>query len=233
MSAQIPFKAAFGPSYQASKWQACHVLIDASEMEDLFCALGDFWIVQISGLIPIGQEIIQKADFLSMFGGYIDALKCGEIPSDSRVRTYFSSAFTVDLNALYAVKVNQEQCAVKISKPVVQLQAHRFDYSPADGKFRSMVLGYDSIHWGLQFSYPHLYQDENLEVFTVREGPQFPNTALYKRLQKWVRSHTLATPFEVEGRTVNVPVRLGRKCLSWINAHPQLHAKGLKVMERA
>lgn len=230
MSAMIPFRSAFGSTYQASKWQACHVLIEADEMRDLFDALGNFWIVQISGLIPLGQEIVPREDFLSLYSSYIAALKRGEILTDSRLRSYFSSVFTVDLNALYAVKVNGQQSVVKISKPVVQLQAHRFDYSSADGKFRSMVLGYDSIHWGLQFSYPHFYQDENLEVFTVREGAQFPNTALFKQLQRWVRSHTLATPFEVEGKRINVPIRLGKHCLSWINSHPQFSAKRLKVL---
>ena len=226
----IPLQTAFGPSYQASKWQVCHVLLEAEEMRALFDALSNFWIVQISGLIPIGQELIQKEDFLNVYSAYIAALRNGEIPADKLLRTYFSSVFTVDLTALYAVKVNEEQSVVKIRKPVVQLQSHRFDYSSADGKFRSMVLGYDSIHWGLQFSYPHFYQDDNMEVFTVREGAQFPNTALFKQLQRWVRANTIATPFEVQGKRINVPIRLGRRCLSWINSHPQFNAKGLKVI---
>jgi hypothetical protein len=230
MSAGVPLQASFGSSYQASKWQSCHVLLEAEEMKELFDVLGHFWIVQISGLIPIGQEMIPREDFLSFYNTYIATLKEGVIPADNRLRTYFSSVFTIDLNALYAVKVNQEQSVVKIRKPVVQLQSHRFDYSLADGKFRSMVLGYDSVHWGLQFSYPHLYQDDNMEVFTVRESDQFPNTALFKQIQRWIRSHTMATPFEVNGKQVNVPIRLGRQCLSWINSHPQLSAKGLRIL---
>jgi hypothetical protein len=49
-------------------------------------------------------------------------------------------------------------------------------------------------------------------------------------MQQWVRSHTIATPFEVEGKKVNVPIRLGKECLSRINSHPQLQAKGLRVI---
>lgn len=228
----IPVQTAFSPSYQASRWQTCQVLIDANEMQGLFDVLGNFWIIQISGAIPIGQEVIKKEDFLSVYSTYIAALKKGEVPSVvEQMRDYFSSAFTVDLNALYAVKVNQERCLVKIRKPVVQLQSHRFDYSSVDGKFRSMVFGYDSIQWGIQFSYPHLYQDDKMEVFTVREDSQFPNTALFKKLQRWVRSHTIAVPFEVDGRKINVPIRLGRQCLPWINSHPQFSAKGLRVLQ--
>jgi hypothetical protein len=64
---------------------------------------------------------------------------------------------------------------------------------------------------------------------TVRETPQFPNTTLFKRLQQWVRSHTIATPFEVEGKKINVPIRIGKRCLNWIHVHPQLRAKGIRV----
>lgn len=225
----LPLKAAVDTSLQASKWQKCPVLLDCNEMKELILFLGQFWMVQISGLIPIGQEFISTDDFLDVYCCYIESLKRGELPVDVRLRSHFSSVWTTTLEALYAVQINQEKCLVKISEPVIQLQAHRFDYSTADGKFRSMVLGMDSIFWGIQFSYPHLYQNANLEVFTVREGPQFPNTALFKRLQQWMRSHTIATPIEVEGKKVNVPIRLGKQCLSWINAHPQIRSKGLWI----
>lgn len=229
-SSPIPFRETVGATLQASKWQKCPLLIDSDEMEGLLKTLGNFWIVQISGLIPIGCECVDREKFLEVYHHYIKTLKEGEIPSDSRFRSYFSSVFTKSLDPLYRVKVNDKQCLVKVMHPVIQLQTHRFNYSAADGTFRSMVFGTDSIHWGLQFSYPHLYQDETCQVFTVKEGPQFPNTSLFKKIQQWVRSHTIATPFESEGKRFNVPIRLGKQCLSWINNHPQLKTKGLRVV---
>ncbi len=230
LPSSIPFRQAVHTSLQASKWQKSPLLLDVEEMEDLLKVLGNFWIVQISGLISIGQEIINRESFLDLYRHYINALKQGEVPSDIRLRAYFSSVLTNFLEALYAVQVNESQCLVKIQQPVIQLQAHRFDYSFVDRTFRSMVFGQDSVQWGIQFSYPHLYQDENLQVMTVKESPQFPNTALFKRLQQWTRAHTIATPFEVAGKRINVPIRLGKQCLSWINHHPQLQAKGLRVL---
>ena len=76
----------------------------------------------------------------------------------------------------------------------------------------------------------HLYQDQHLQVLTVKEGLQFPNTAVFKKMQQWTRMYTIATPFEVEGKKVNVPIRLGKQCLQWIHHHPQLQAKGLRVI---
>jgi hypothetical protein len=230
MTPSLPLRSAVDLSLQASKWQQCPVLLDEHEMQALLAALGNFWIVQVSGLIPVGQEIISQQAFLEHYQQYIAALKSGEQVKNAPWRACFSSVFTTTLEALYAVPVNPTHCLVKVAQPVIQLQAHRFDYSVADQTFRSMVMGYDSIQWGLQFSYPHLYQDANLQVFKVREGNGFPNTALFKRLQQWMRAHTIATPFEMEGKRVNVPIRLGKQCFSWINTHPQLQTKGLRVV---
>lgn len=199
-------------------------------MKELMAALGDFFILPISGLIPIGNEFISKEAFLEVYSCYVAALKHGELPNDSQVRPFFTSIWTVTLEAVYAVPVKPGHNLIKVCQPVIQLQGHRFDYSTVDGKFRSMVLGSDSVQWGLQFSYPQLYQDENLQVFSTKEGAQFPNTAVFKRVQQWMRSHTIATPFEVEGKKINVPIRLGKQCLSWVNHHPQLQAKGLRVI---
>lgn len=228
-SPALPCRPVLGPSLQASKWQTCPALIDAEEMKSLLDALGDFWIVQISGLVPTGHEIIKRQEFLEVYAQYIEGLKKGNLSFESRMRPYFSSVWTLDLETLYTVKAKEGHSLVKVLKPVVQLQIHQFDYSLADGKFRSMVLGSDCVQWGLQFSFPHLYQDENCHVYTVREGEQFPNAALFKRLQGWIRAKTIATPIEVEGKKVNVPIRLGKQCLSWINRHPQLKTKGLYV----
>jgi hypothetical protein len=232
MNPSIPLRQVLTPPLQASRWQKSPLLVDVDEMQSLLVALGQFWIVQVSGVMPLGQEMISQDSFLEVYRHYIEALKKGENPTDSRVRPYFSAIFTTYLDALYAVQVNPGHGLVKVLQPVVQLQAHRFDYSSADGTFRSMVMGNDSIPWGIQFSYPHLYQNENLEVLTVREGAQFPNTSLYKKLQQWVRVHTIATPFEIEGKRVNVPIRLGKQCLTWINTLSQLTVKKLRVFTK-
>ncbi len=199
-------------------------------MQSLLMALGLFWIVQTNGLVSFGEEVIQLETFLEVYRDYITALKKGESLQDSRLRSYFSSAWTITPESLYAVQINPQQCLIKIQKPVIQLQLHRFDYSFADKTFRSMVMGKESISWGIQFSYPHLYQDEHFQVLTVKEEPRFPNTSLFKKLQQWVRANTIPTPFEVEGKKTNVPIRLGKECLNWINTYPQLKDKGLLVV---
>lgn len=214
--------------YQASKWLQSQALLDISEMESLLQAIGDFHIFMTGSVLKRGEGEIAKIEFLEHYKAYIEPLKKGFLPSEEGYRSYFSSVFTTDLAALYAILVDPEQQLVRVSKPVIQLQPHCMDYSVADGKFRSMALGTNSISWGIQFSYPQLFQEgKTKEVMQVDES--FSNTKLFRNLQRWIRHNTIPTPFIVEGKLINVPMRLGKQCLSWINQHPQLIKKQLQV----
>ena len=119
---------------------------------------------------------------------------------------------------------------VKVCEPIVQIQVHQMSYSPVDGEFRPMVMSRESIFWGLQFSFPQIYQDpKSLELLEVEEGI---NLELFQSVRRWIRDNTAPTPMVVGGGRVNLPIRLGKKCFSWINNHPQLKAKQLSVLER-
>ena len=145
-------------------------------------------------------------------------------------RQTFSSVFTVSSDSVYALPVGTDRRLIRVSRPVIQLQSHALDYSPHDEKFRAMVFGIDSVLWGIQFSYPQLFLDSRTkEAKAVVENGEFPNTRFFHTLQRWIRHHTIPTPFFVEGKRINVPIRLGKECLSWINNHPQLIKKNIKV----
>lgn len=216
--------------YHASKWLSAAMLIDADEMKSLFNALGNFLIFTVGSIVRRGEGLIAHEDFLACYNRYIETLKSGKIPEDSSYRPIFSSVFTTSQDLLYALHVGTDAQLLRVSKPVVQLQAHSLDYSKADGKFRPMVLGKDSVLWGVQFSYPQLFEDPKTHAaHKVNDSMEFPNTSLFRALQKWTRQFTVPTPFLVDEKLVNVPMRLGKNCFSWINDHPQLKTKGLKV----
>jgi len=215
---------------QASKWLQAQMLVSPEEMEDLFLALGDFHIYLAGSLCLVGNEEISKNQFLSKYAEYIGNIKSGNIPDEKAYRLFFSSVFSVSNDHLYRVPIDEKRNLIRIAKPILQLQMNKIAYSAADKKFRTMVFSHDSFFWGIQFSYPQLYQDPlTKEVFNVRESDKFPNTTLYNILKKWLRTATIPTPFVVEGVKSNVPMRLGKKCLSWINNHSQLKEKNISV----
>ncbi|HSX11012.1 MAG TPA: hypothetical protein VLF94_04785 [Chlamydiales bacterium] len=202
--------------YQGSKYLKYQVLCDADELRALID--GSFPIYPLTGLVD--GEPIDPAFFIAEYRFWIEELKRGRVPEDARLRRLLAAAFTVETDALWKQEVPGNRFLVKMARPVVQVQAHFFTYSPIDAVFRPMSMGAGSIFWGLQFSFPQIYQDpKTMEFLEVDESP---NVELFQKIKQWVRDATRATPFIVEGKRVNVPVRLGKQCFSWIHNHPQL-----------
>lgn len=215
---------------EASKWLNCQVLLDEHEMQSLFSALDPFHIFLTGVVVKPGEgEISQKA-FLECYAEYVQALRNGQVPLEKSYRPYFSASLTIDPQGLFAVDAGERQI-IRVARPAIQLQSHMMGYSKVDGKFRSMILGKDTFLWGIQFSYPQLYHDLTLkEALKVDDSPAFPNTKIFRQLQRWMREATIPTPFLVNGTIINVPARLGKRCLSWINQHPQLTTHHLKIV---
>lgn len=216
--------------FQVSKWLSLQLLLDVHEMQNLLEELGEFYICPIGQIYSLGEETISKENFLKCYAAYIEGIKAGKLIDESLYRTCFSSVFTKSLDHLYRAEIAKDHHLLRISKPVLQLQTHRMHYSKLDGKFRPMIFGSDSIMWGIQFSYPQIFQDNRTkEILNVLNHPEFPNSGLYHTLQKWVRKNTIPTPFMDGEKVINSPIRIGKSCLTWINHHPQLKSRGLQV----
>ncbi|HNA61917.1 MAG TPA: hypothetical protein PKW79_02450 [Rhabdochlamydiaceae bacterium] len=210
--------------YSVSKWMKHPVLLDFSEMEVLLNHLSPFTIYNVSEILPFNHLEVTKDQFLGSYKHYIEGIKSGNF----LLSNYFSCALTATPLAVYACSVGPDKYLVKPLLPLIQMQQHRFFPSKAAGAFHSMVMSPGSIHWGIQFSYPQIFQRGNL--FTkVSDPQQFPNTPLFTKLVQWLRTYTVPTTFIWEGKKIATPFRLGKQCFSWINTHPQLKEHGILV----
>lgn len=224
---------------QASKWLHWQVLLDEKEMAALFAHLPIFTIHIVSSLVPEPHGRVPQDRFLEEYTAYTTALKKGEEPDEKRSRPFFSSVLTREQDALYAMTAGLKEAGmvkylIKPLLPVIQMQLHHIFLSSVDGKFYPMVHSADSITWGVQFSYPQIFQDPRTRAFgKVDDSPLFPNTPLFAELGKWMRKYTLPTPFILNGQKVNLPMRLGKECWEWIARHPHLIRKGITVSPRS
>jgi hypothetical protein len=199
-------------------------------MKALIQALDPVFFVVVSEPVTAEEAVLDPGGFLEKYSEYVSLLSQGIIPPFERFRRFFSCAMVCDLRGFYAISTGSSKFLIKPNKPVLQLQAHHFFYSDLDGKFHPMVLSPDSISWGIQFSYPQLFQDpKTRKIVKVTQSDEFPNTQLFLKLMKWVRNFTLPTPFEVHGKRINSPIRVGKKSLAWIKNHPQLKEKGIHI----
>jgi hypothetical protein len=211
--------------YQGSKFLKYQVLCDAQELALLFKE--SFTLFPLTGLCD-GQPLAPSL-FLNEYDSWIQMIREGKIPTDAQLRKILACAMTADFDALWLQPVANGKFIAKISKPVIQIQAHFFTYSPIDGVFRPMTMGPESIFWGLQFSFPQIYQNpKTMELLEVEESA---NTELFQKVKQWVRDTTRATPFIVEGKRVNATIRIGKNSFNWIKKHPQLAIKNLSIYE--
>lgn len=215
------------PTLQASKWLSCQMLLETEEMRSLFAALGNFYIAITGTVNPKGTSYLTHEVFLEVYQSYIENLKRGQEEIDEKQRKAFAAVFTLSKDDLYLLPVGPDKELVRVIKPIVQLQYHQIGYSEEEKKFRPLVFGKDCLSWGLQFSYPQLVQD--IETHDIKRGNEYPNYKLFQTLQKWMRENTIPTPFHVEEKKINAPMRLGKQCLNWINTHPGLCKKNIHV----
>jgi hypothetical protein len=213
-----------------SKWIKHQVLLGREEMQSLFDHLGPISLYNISEVVAADDCALRNEVFLQQYGEYAHTLKEGKVPDEKNLRRYFSSVVSITPDVLYAMEVKPGAYLVKPIRPVIQLQLHQFLPSETDGKYHPMVLGNDSVTWGLQFSYPQIFQHPQTKQFSkVADDADFPNTSVFLRMAKWFRNHTVPTTFVWKEKSTSVPIRTGKEALSWVNFHPQLQAKGICV----
>jgi hypothetical protein len=213
---------------QVSKSLKFPVLLDDSEMCALMTALGKFYIGVVSEPLPLNDLLVEKKVFLEAYKEYVEMLKRGEIPSFAFLRRYFSGVISADLDAFYAMDVGKGRFLLKSIQPVIQMQIHHFLYSPVDEKFHSLVLGGESVSWGIQFSYPQVAQDPKTKAI-AKISADMPNSRLFATLSRWIREVTRPTPFIVGEKLSHEPIRIGKECFSWIAEHPQLKMRGIQI----
>lgn len=201
-------------TYQAAKWLKVQALVTREELSALFAVWRPFSLHPLTGIVEVAEVNPEK--FLDAYGEWILALQGGQVPTAPSLRKWLAIAATATEDALWLQQVGEGRFLVKIREPVVQIQAHHFAIS--GGEVRPGVMGSHTIFWGLQFSFPTVYQSQATgDLIQVDEA--FPNMRLWAAMRQWVRDWTRPTPFMIDGKRVMSPIRIGN---GWLGGHPQL-----------
>ena len=216
--------------FLASKWLHIELLVDVDEMKDLFQELDPVFLFSTMGIQAVGGSALSVEQFLGQYGRYVELLRSGKVVIDDEFRFAFTTLITRSLNAVQAIQIGENREIISPILPIVQMKLHRFDFSSIDHKIRPLVFGPNTISWGLQISYPQLFQDPiSRQIEQANLSDRFENAALFRTIQLWMRKHTLPVPFLIDGKRVNATIRIGKKCLGWIHAHAELQKRKLVV----
>src|SRR3569832_1300784 len=110
------------------------------------------------------------------------------------------------------------------------MQHHRNFASKLDHKVHPMVMSPESINWGLQFAFPQIFFDGSGGNYTkTSDEEQFPNSGLFAKLLKWLRTFSAPTTFVWDGHKEATPQRKKKENKPRKQNQPQLKEQGIKV----
>lgn len=214
-----------------AQWTPVRALLDIDEMQALCGHLPAFSLYQAGSVLPIGSGMLSVQQFLSAYDAYLSALKKGKLPPYKQLRHALCAFWSAEENAIAVQAVSQNEQVLSPASPIIQLQPHAFCYSAFDNSFRCMVFGPTSIPWGLQWSYPQVYQDPTTQaIHKTATAPNTPNTLFFRTLQRWMRHHTQPLQVLAQGKRTCLAVRIGPACLKWMRTHPQWNTWNIQLL---
>lgn len=219
---------------QVSQFLHIQVLLSSKELTSLIEQLQEeleaLLLVATGKIAPPQDLIVPPALFCQRYSDYVEELAQGRNPDPTRAQCDFSVSLSCDQSDFFAIEVASGGQLVKPKMPVVQVQAHFMGFSLVDARLRPMVRSSDSIPWGLQFSYPLIFQDpKTSDVHQALREERFQSRLIFQKIQRWMRLHTRSTPFIYKEKRMNVPMRIGHDCFEWVNNHAMLQYHGLMV----
>lgn len=209
--------------FRGSRWLQVAVLLEGVELLDLLQTFSNLQVFVTSGVVGKGQEQVTAEDYCIRYENHLKAIQASQRVESSSL----AISLSVCPSCLYVMSVGEQGRLVRVRRPVIEVRPHSLGYCKLDGKFRSMIRGESAIFWGIELSYPQLYQSpQSGEILATTDPAAFPNALIFRNIQRWMRQHTRPTPFIVEGRVLPISARLGRRC-EWAYQHPQLLQQGI------
>ena len=213
-----------------SKFIEINVLLDKKELSALFEHLRDFVLLQTAKVVNSTNFQITKDQFISHYDEYIKAISeissTDEGESKDATAKNLTLAMSEGFSEVRAAEVQKDKYLLRPIKPIIQIRPHSFHFIKETEKFHSMVMGEDKAYFGLQFSYPQIFQDQNTHEVIHTLKTNDPNTELFKKIRLWIRHNTKPTPFLFNGKKIVSTIRIGKECTSWVN-----NLKNLKPLE--
>lgn len=197
---------------RCSKWLKTAFLLDREEMGDFWEVLASCFVVSPIQKVSKEKWQVSKDHFFTQYETYLSWLRSEEEFPPAALCKEFTLMLSAALDAFYAVGLSSDFFLIKARSPVVQLQMYHCFISRFDRKIYSMAMNADSFTYGLQISYPQIYEEPHTGQFKkLLLEEDFPNTILYKKIIQWIRHNTKPEIFLLGEEERVAPFRIGKK----------------------
>ena len=203
-----------------SKWVKHAVLLDKEEIEAFWQLLASCIIISPVQRVFKEKWDVSKEHFFAQYERYLAWLELEEDFPPPALRKEFTLMISSFIEAFYAVSIPSDQFLIKARAPVIQIQMYHCFISKFDRKIYPMAMNADSFTYGIQISYPQIYEEAHTGKFKkMLLEKDFPNTILYKQIIQWLRHHTRLATFTLGDKEEIAPFRVGKKEKDWMNSH--------------
>ncbi len=219
--------------FRASKWLKHAILLNTEEMRSLLSLVDPFFLIPASGVLPDADWQVSLEEFLKQYQTYLKWMESDPALPPPPLRRFFSLMLSSSLDVFYSMAVAPGKKIIKASLPVIQIQLYHCFFSSFDHQIRSMVLSPESFGWGIQISYPQIYEDPKTHQYSkvLLEEDKFSNSKAFKEMVSWLRKNTQPVPLQEEGRAY-APFRIGKQSLEKRQTHLGLQkmlSSGVKI----
>ena len=207
-----------------SKWLKHALLLTKEEMESLYA----IWVSHplISPVHKATREDwrIGKEDFFRRYIEYLEHVQTKDEIPPPEMRKQLTLLLAGAVEDLYAIAMPKEQFFIKARRPVIQLQMYHAFFSAEDQQIHPMAMHERSFSFGLQISYPQIYEDPITQEFIkVLQAENFPSTLLYQETLQWIRRNTRPFCYTQNGEEKVAPFRVGKQRVDWRGFHKQFY----------
>ena len=212
-----------------SKWISVDLLIDEKEFDGLISSCNPMHLISTHNAAPKTPFLVDKKKLIKVYSSYISELKSGKLPAFDDYKKYFYLMISANLDGVFIRKIGKDKQGLIFNAPLIEVKPICLVVSNVDQSIRPMPVHPDGILWGLRFSFPQIIQDAKTLKSEQIDFQKHPTGNLFKQIRSWIRQNTRATPFIIDSKKVNHPVRLGKNCFEWINNHPQIKKSSICI----
>ncbi len=193
-----------------SKWLRHAVLFTLEEWEDFITAIGNPMFV-VAAVVDRSSWKVSPTEFKDKYLLYLEHVRKETTLPSPAMRRFFNLMISPSVDDFYAVGVGADRFIIKPKLPIIQMQMYHAFISDLDRQIHPMVLHPKSFSFGMQFSYPQIYEDPVSHTFSkVLLDSQFPSSDVFKKMVQWFRTNTKPVSILLDGKTLHAPFRQGK-----------------------
>lgn len=216
--------------YLVSKWLRFQLLLTVETFKELLDFLSVEVLFGVAGPDVKEELVYSKETYLAVYKAYLEALQRRDEKLIKELMKKLCVAIAYEKQAFYQIELADNRCLIKIKEPSIQFRPFNFIYHKELQQFLMQVKSKEAINFGLEISFPQIFQDpKTAQILHVFKDQKLVSARGFKKVQSFVKSKTKPAKFLIEDQIKTATFRIEKMQCSF--AQKLLKDKELKLFE--